>query len=243
VKISQSFLNDYLSCPRRAYFNHVLRLPRKPKHQLAIGIAVHSAIEAYFRSVVAGKPIDRGEYLDVYERELAANWSPDFPADAAKGLDTLIESYVESTKLRLAPAQVEVPFSHPIGAHEIVGRIDLIETDGNPADHKTSSSEYTQDKVDKLIQPTIYFLGTRAITKRWPEKFTFGVMVKAPQHVQYIETRRKIAEIKWFRRLAWEVCEAVTAGHFPPNPLAEYCGEKACDHWETCQSIDTIETS
>ena len=46
---SASSLQNYLECPRRFLYQNLYRFPRRPQPQLALGVALHQALELFFK--------------------------------------------------------------------------------------------------------------------------------------------------------------------------------------------------
>ena len=49
LRLSYGQISDYLDCPARYRYAHVIRLPTPASHQMAYGRALHAAVQAYHR--------------------------------------------------------------------------------------------------------------------------------------------------------------------------------------------------
>ena len=54
LSLSYGQVNDYLECPARYRFGHLIRIPTPPSHQLVYGRALHAAVQAFHRRQMAG---------------------------------------------------------------------------------------------------------------------------------------------------------------------------------------------
>ena len=54
--LSYGQINDYLDCPARYRYGHVVRIPTPASHQMVYGRALHAAVQAYHRRQMAGRP-------------------------------------------------------------------------------------------------------------------------------------------------------------------------------------------
>ena len=69
--ISLSFfrLDDYLICPLRYKFRHIMRIPILPHHNLVFGRTLHSVINYYLLNKISGNDISEDELLKEYEKK------------------------------------------------------------------------------------------------------------------------------------------------------------------------------
>lgn len=63
-------VEDYLTCPLKYKFKHILRIPVLPHHNLVFGRVLHATIHNYLRNKIKGRKMTEKEFLDEYER----NW-------------------------------------------------------------------------------------------------------------------------------------------------------------------------
>lgn len=68
---SATSLDAYLTCPRKFLYQNLLRFPRKPLPQLALGVALHESLERSLREFQKDKRLPSISYiLEEYERAL-----------------------------------------------------------------------------------------------------------------------------------------------------------------------------
>jgi len=67
LSLSYFRVNDYLTCPLRYKFRHIIKIPVLPHHNLVFGRVLHNTIHFYLRTKVAGKSISEDELLLEFE--------------------------------------------------------------------------------------------------------------------------------------------------------------------------------
>src|SRR5688500_11762143 len=70
LTLSFGQINDYLDCPAKYRYGHVVRIPTPASHQMVYGRALHAAVQAYHRRQLAGGTMN----LDELHAALDANW-------------------------------------------------------------------------------------------------------------------------------------------------------------------------
>ena len=68
LSLSYFQVEDYLTCPLKYKFRHLLRIPVLPHHTLVFGRVLHSTIHSLLRKRLAGKIIKEAELIEEYER-------------------------------------------------------------------------------------------------------------------------------------------------------------------------------
>ncbi|MBN1781079.1 UvrD-helicase domain-containing protein [bacterium] len=171
LNLSHYQADDYMTCPLKYKYVHVLRLPFF-HHTIVYGKAVHAAVELYFQHKIKNMPVNPEQLFKAY-------------ADAWKNIGFLsreheerrfeagkeaIRNFFEREQNNpVVPEFVEEPFSFMLGANRISGRWDRIDVDGDAIviiDFKTSEV-YQQDQADKKakdsLQLTLYAMAYESI--------------------------------------------------------------------------------
>jgi len=68
LSLSFSQVSDYLTCPLRYRFRHVVRIPVLPHHNLVFGRVLHDSIHEYLKKKISGKRVSEKELLEGYKR-------------------------------------------------------------------------------------------------------------------------------------------------------------------------------
>jgi DNA helicase-2/ATP-dependent DNA helicase PcrA len=177
LHLSHYQIDDYLTCPLKYRYVHILRVPLLPHHTIMYGKAMHEAIKVYFRRNMEGVPITQGELIDVFR----ASWrnegfvSREHEQARWKAGQAALESFFEREgKDGITPAAVERDFYVELGNNVLSGRWDLIEErDDGPyiIDFKTSDvreKKKADRRAKESIQLRLYALAYRESFERLP---------------------------------------------------------------------------
>jgi DNA helicase-2/ATP-dependent DNA helicase PcrA len=67
LTLSYFQVDDYLTCPLRYKYRHIMRIPVLPHHNLIFGRVLHNTIHFYLHSKMSGKKLSLEKLLDAYE--------------------------------------------------------------------------------------------------------------------------------------------------------------------------------
>jgi len=67
LALSFTQVDDYLTCPLRYKFRHIMRIPVLPHHNLVFGRVLHNTIHLYLRNIMNGKRMSENDFLQAYE--------------------------------------------------------------------------------------------------------------------------------------------------------------------------------
>lgn len=183
LQLSYYKIDDYLTCPLKFKYTHILHMPIYQHHAVIYGAALHQAIAAYLRakvnSAVGGQRMTLAQMQQVFENE----WrSEGFISRAheeqrfASGRAALQQFYEREEARGTVPTGVEQSFKFTIGPNLVTGRWDRIdEGDGRAViiDYK-SSNVRDQKKADKeaaqSLQLSLYALAYASKHGRPPEE-------------------------------------------------------------------------
>ena len=124
-------VDDYLTCPAKYRYVHVLRLPISPHHAIVYGAALHRAVQELHRRQALGEAISEEELLEVFDRA----WSNEGfvtreheEARRAAGRAALLRFRAEQLAPgAVVPAYVEKEFSFMFDGDRVRGRWDRVD--------------------------------------------------------------------------------------------------------------------
>lgn len=167
--MSPTALNNYLTCPRKFFYQNLIRLPQAKHPSAAMGTAIHAALEKYFKQYHLKKIKPPKEFLTLHFKNALAKellTDKDYQDKLAIGLKTLNEYYDNYHETFSSETIAEFNFSdrdYPVQIEniKITGKIDKIEpsskglvvTDfktGNP-DSALSKLSHGQDYWRQLV--------------------------------------------------------------------------------------------
>ena len=113
IPLSHYQIDDYLTCPLKYKYIHILRVPLLPNHQIIYGKALHQAVQAYFTAKKNKQKFTEKQLLDTFTN----NWSSEgFISRSheeqrfAKGKEALKKFYKDEKKRGRIPKYVEEEF-------------------------------------------------------------------------------------------------------------------------------------
>lgn len=178
LRLSPHGADDYLTCPLKFRYSHLLRVPIMRHHLVIYGAALHKAIEQFFKRQLAGQPMTtEDELLAVFEQA----WSSEGfltreheTRRLAQGRQTLRRFFAQQRTTPEHPTLIEEKFSVSLDDFLVVGRWDRVDRIGEDAviiDYKSSdvTEQAVADKrVRDSLQMGVYALAWRMIHGRLP---------------------------------------------------------------------------
>ena len=170
--LSLSFyqIDDYLTCPLKYKYAHVLRVPLAPHHAIVYGAALHKAVQLFHHHHARGHVMSEGELDEVF----ASAWSNEGFVSREHE-----EARVEAGRLALRrfreaqlqpdaviPTYVEREFSFMLGGDRVRGRWDRVDVEpiaDDAPDLATGTSERAEPSAD-VISPTLGMMGRERVT-------------------------------------------------------------------------------
>ena len=186
LALSHYQVDDYLTCPLKYKYIHILRVPIREHHSVVYGKALHEAISFYLRRKLAqaqsrpggGAGVTEAEVLEVYEGAwqslgFLSREHEELRLEAGR---TILRGFVAEQKRHgVLPTAVEQPFSFLLGTTKVVGRFDRVdERDGRVAiiDYKSSGVRDQKEadrKAKESLQLAIYALAYNQMHGRIPD--------------------------------------------------------------------------
>ena len=255
LSLSHYQVDDYLTCPLKYKYIHVLRVPIREHHSVVYGKALHEAISFYLRRRLAAaapgakgpeaRPATEAEVLEVFQ----AAWqsvgflSRDHEELRLEEGRRLLRRFVaEQVRSGQVPTAVERPFAFLLGTNKIVGRWDrLDERDGQVTiiDYK-SSAVHDQKEADRKaresLQLSIYALAYREMHGRIPESVELHFL-----EAELVGTaHRGETDLGETQEIVRQVARGIRAREFKATPGYMSCSY--CAFREICPSTAYRET-
>jgi len=185
LTLSYFQVEDYLTCPLKYKFRHILRIPVPPNHALVFGRVLHNTIHFYLRRKMAEKKISEAELLKAYgnfwinEGYLSREHEELRKKAGRKALRLFYRRQEES---RYLPRFIEKNFKWLLDSVKFIGRWDRVDfledgavvidfkateaRDQKEADRKTKDSlqmdlyalSFTRTQEENLAETQLYFL-------------------------------------------------------------------------------------
>ncbi|MDP3142723.1 MAG: UvrD-helicase domain-containing protein [Candidatus Omnitrophota bacterium] len=179
INLSFYQVDDYLTCPLKYKYVHILRVPIMEHHTVLYGKALHDAVQKYHQYKIKGLVVSEGEVLEAFEDSFKPEGflSREHLEERQKiGREALSRFFKEQEKFKIVPRFVEKDFSFVIGNDRIVGRWDRIDERDKEiviVDFKSSDIKKQKDadkRTKESLQLSIYCLAYQNIFQHIPEK-------------------------------------------------------------------------
>jgi DNA helicase-2/ATP-dependent DNA helicase PcrA len=168
--LSLSFyqIDDYLTCPLKYKYAHVLRVPLAPHHAIIYGSALHKAVQLFHNRHARGVVMSEAELCDAFE----AAWSNEGFVSRDHEEARLEAGRAALRRFRTAqlapdaviPTYVEREFSFALGGDRVRGRWDRVDIE--PAGEATGpeAAEASPTPMADVVSPTLGMLGPERVT-------------------------------------------------------------------------------
>ena len=168
--LSLSFyqVDDYLTCPRKFQYAHVLRVPLAPHHAIVYGAALHKAVQLFHHRHARGHVMSDAELDEV----LDSAWSSEGfvsreheEARLAAGR-TALRRFREEQLLpdAVIPTYVEREFSFMLDGDRVRGRWDRVDVESASPPDRASPPAPADDQSADVVSPTLGIMGTERVT-------------------------------------------------------------------------------
>jgi len=179
LTLSHLQIDDYLTCPLKYKYIHVLRVPIMQHHAVIYGKALHDAVRQYYRHKLKGKLLSLEQLIAVFENSWINEGFISREHEERRleeGRETLTRFYERAKEEDILPTFVEKDFSFILGKDKIIGRWDRVDImDGKVSiiDYKSSpvrDKKKADRKTKESLQLAIYALAYKKIFGKIPEK-------------------------------------------------------------------------
>ncbi|MGH2358664.1 MAG: PD-(D/E)XK nuclease family protein, partial [Candidatus Limnocylindria bacterium] len=236
--LSYGQISDYLDCPAKYRYAHVVRIPSPPSHQMVYGRALHAAVQAYGRRQLAGRPMA----LEELHAALDADWESvgfltrEHEEARRTAAHEALARFWEAAQRELSrPAAVEQEFGFSFGGERVRGRYDRI--DRQP-DGRVVITDYKSSDVRDLatatrraresLQLSIYAMAYEAQHGRLPDELALHFLESGMVGRSNPDDRR----LERARQQIAVAAHGIRDGAFAATPGPMRCGY--CPFREIC---------
>jgi DNA helicase II / ATP-dependent DNA helicase PcrA len=168
--LSLSFyqVDDYLTCPLKYKYVHVLRVPIAPHHSIVYGSALHKAVQEFHRLQARGYLMTEEELLAAFDKA----WTNEGfltreheEARLAAGQAALRRFRAEQLQPgTVVPSYVEREFSFGLDGDRIRGRMDRVDIERLPVDAAVTEIAPEDHQLADAVSPTLPGLHPERVT-------------------------------------------------------------------------------
>ncbi len=179
LSLSYYQVDDYLTCPLKYKYVHILRVPILEHHTVIYGRAMHETVTKYFQIKMAGQKAGLSDILGVFSESFDPQGFLDEKHQEERfrlGREALIRFFKEEEAHPSKPLYIEKPFSFIFENNKINGRFDRIDGEGEEAviiDFKTSEVNKQKDadkRARESDQLAVYALAYQKIFGAIPKR-------------------------------------------------------------------------
>ncbi|HSS36557.1 MAG TPA: PD-(D/E)XK nuclease family protein, partial [Patescibacteria group bacterium] len=173
LALSFGQIDDYLSCPLKYKYGHVVRVPIAPHHALVYGSALHRAVQEFHRRHARGEVMSQAEL----EASFVAAWSNEGFLTREHEEARLSSGRAALARFRadqlapgsVIPAYVEREFAFSLDGDRIRGRWDRVDIEVAPAPSVTSDgvavgAAASGPSSADVVEPTLPLLPPERVT-------------------------------------------------------------------------------
>jgi hypothetical protein len=237
--LSPSQVRCFLDCPARWWFKYGLQLPERKNSSLALGLAVHQALEVNFREKLeTHEDLETIGVVMVF-REAWMEQVPqtEFTLDESQGDlrrlgERLVAKYMDEVAPKVEPAAVELDVQGSISGVAVRGRVDVLDVEGRLIDFKTASRRPSCVSPDHAFQLATY----QQITPGASGEVRIDSLVKT-QTVQIVQLAYTVGEPDiWATQVLYPMAQkAMGSGMYCPNRQSLLCSHTHCSFWKHCE--------
>ena len=170
--LSLSFyqIDDYLTCPLKYKYAHVLRVPLAPHHAIVYGAALHRAVQIFHQRHARGEVMSEAELDEVFE----SAWSNEGFVSRDHEEARLEAGRQALRRFRAAqlepgaviPTYVEREFSFSLGGDRVRGRWDRVDVEAVGDGPTVATAPIGGDGAFSadVVSPTLGMLGRERVT-------------------------------------------------------------------------------
>ena len=237
--LSPTQVRTFLGCSARWWFKYGLALPEPKNSALALGCAVHRALEANFREKIQTKQdldtlgvvaLFRTAWQD--QAQQTEFRDEEDPTGIGKVGEQLVAKYMEDAAPRIQPTAVELDVAGRIGGVPVRGKVDLLDVHGRVIDVKTAARKPSGIAPDYAFQLATY----RQITPGASGEARLDTLVKT-KTVQLIPQSYAVSnqDVRATEVLYPLVQGGVRKGFYMPNRGSLTCRRRNCAFWRACE--------
>lgn len=178
ISLSYYQIDDYLTCPLKYKYVHVLHVPIMTHHTVAYGKALHDAVQYYHQCKMQSRPVVAEDIIRVFEnafRKEGFMSQEHIQLRLAAAQAGLRNFFVRQEGQKIIPSFVEQEFSFMVGHNRIVGRwdrIDVVDGVTTVVDFKSSEirkQEEADKKTKDNLQLSLYSVAYEKATGKLPD--------------------------------------------------------------------------
>ena len=239
LPLSYYQVDDYLTCPLKYKYVHILRIPIMEHHTVIYGRAMHDAVSKYFKVKMQGFKMELADLLNAFAQSFDPQGFLDEKHQEERsriGKEALIRFFHTEEKQDLKPLFIEKPFSCILENNKINGRFDRVDMEDDGAviiDFKTSEIKKQKDadkRAKESLQLSLYALAYKSIFGKLPKRVELYFLESG----LIGKTEVKEGNLEKVKENIREASLGIRAGNFAATPSYMACNY--CAYNQICPS-------
>lgn len=239
--LSPSQTKTLITCAAKWYFKYLRGLPETTDGALALGRALHAAVEQAMKWKRIAK---RDMELAKVHAAFMASWTQEMKtaelradenaAELEAMGETLVAIYMREVAPGIEPALVEHEVSGSIGGVRVRGWVDLVDVQGTIIDLKTKGPRgRVEITPDDVFQVATY----RRLCPVATGKARLDILrrLKTPK-ADALEFDVTEADLRFVDTMYPLARDVIQAGLYMPNRSCRFCSRKYCSFWRACET-------
>ncbi|MCK4570435.1 PD-(D/E)XK nuclease family protein, partial [Candidatus Bipolaricaulota bacterium] len=238
LTLSHRKIDDFLTCPKKYKYIHLLRVPIRQHHAVIYGNAIHQAIRIFHLNRIARQETPVSELHDVFRKAWQAEGFLTREHEELRlqqGLKALTSFHAAETASEAIPTYVEKRFSITMDGVRLVGifdRIDIVDGEGTIIDYKTSDVKTQEQAVRRAKgsrQLALYSLAYQQLFGGLPTALELRFLTPDVVIGRTLPTEKMLDKA---RQDMEKAATGIRLGDFPGEP--EYRACQYCPYASIC---------
>jgi len=239
LSLSHYQVDDYMTCPLKYKYVHIMKIPLLSHHTIVFGKALHNAVQFYHQQKAGGASVTLASLWKVFEDSWISEGFIDRQHEETRfkvGKVILKRFYNNEGKSKVKPTYIEKEFDYVKGHNRVKGRWDRVDINGNEVviiDYKSSEVndvEKAAKRAKDSLQLKMYSLAYKEMFGKVPDRvelhFLESGVIGATK-----STQKDLNEaMDCIEKAAYGVRNAI----YEPTPGYNIC--KYCAYNEICPS-------
>ena len=240
LRLSHGQIDDYLTCPLKYRYAHVVQVPLGTDPRAMYGIAMHHAIRVYLQHRLKGLPISEADVIRAFESAWSNEGFYSIEHEELRlneGRESLKGFIAREAASGRQPLAVEMEFRFTVGHDLVTGRWDRIDETPDGVvlvDYKTGDIR-DQEKADERAKASLkdeqlglYALAYRETRREEPVAVQLHFVGSGLVGTAKVEPKHYDLALERIRKAS----AGIRSAEFPPDPDQRKCGD--CPYSRFC---------
>lgn len=242
LTLSYRRIDDYLTCPLKYRYVHIIRVPIMQHHAVVYGNALHQAVQKYYRRRLSGEKMGEDELLSVFHNCWTSEGFLSREHEEQRleeGRKTLHRFYQMVQKEKNLPTYVEKEFRFPLENNQIIGRWDRIDIYNGEVciiDFKSSNvreKKSADKRTKKSLQLALYALAYQKIFEKIPERVELHFLESGLRGVATLTEENLCQTVEKIK----EASAGIRARSYQAKPGYQACRLLTCAYQQVCPYV------